>query len=263
MSDITGIWENIFAYSGGSAFLIFFFGIVLICFFRAKGKDKKYLGVMILMLLVVLNPLFYSIVSKMGGKSVFYRFLWMLPVPFVLAAGMFWVLDHIDGKYKKAAGICFAVLVIFFGKVYLTGERLKLPENLYGIPDSTIMVSEIIQEDKKEPYVIVAADYATYLTLRQYDADVIYGINRETYLKGYIDKSQWSSLEEPLRKEQILTHPMNLGGYMDEAAVKKCLDDLEIDYLTVVSEAVDDEYMKSIGCRRVGDAGDCVVYCYD
>ena len=261
MRNVNSIREIFYTF-GGDSWLIGIFLAVLIFFLASlKGKNKKYVIYFVVCGIMIYNPIFYGLIKQLGGRAEYYRFLWLMPIVPMLSAGG--VLAVKEGKNKKEKAVMFllGILVLFFaGKTYLTQSNMLPSENIYKIPDETIAVSELIEEQKKEPYVTVAVDAQTELTLRQYDASFTYGISRETYLQGFVEPERWNELGEKGTEEQMLMWMVNRGETFDISAMKNAVSDLGIDYIVVKSEYVLDNYLKEIDFELIGSTDHYSVY---
>lgn len=261
MRNVNSIREILYTY-GGDSWLVGIFLAVLIFFLASlKGKNKKYVIYFVVCGIMIYNPIFYGLIKQLGGKAEYYRFLWLMPIVPMLSAGG--VLAVKEGKNKKEKAVMFllGILILFFaGKTYLTQSNMLPSENIYKIPDETIEISELIEEQKTEPYVTVAVDAQTELTLRQYDASFIYGISRETYIQGFVEPEQWNELGEKGTEEQMLMWMVNRGETFDISAMKNAVRDLGIDYIVVKSEYVLDDYMKAVGFDLIGSTDYYSIY---
>ena len=236
MRNVNSIREILYAY-GGDSWIVGIFLAVLIFFFASlKGKNRKYVIYYVVCGILIYNPIFWGLIEKLGGKAEYYRFLWLMPIVPMLSAGVVLAVKKGNSKKDKAVMFLLCILVLFLaGKTYLTQSNMLPSENKYKIPDETIKISELMEEQKEEPYVTVAVDAQTELTLRQYNASFIYGISRETYLQGFVEPERWNELGEKGTEEQMLMWLVNRGETFDISAMKKAVRDLDIDYIVVKS----------------------------
>ena len=261
MRNVNSIREILYTYGGGSWIVGIFLAVLIFFLVSLKGKNKKYVIYYMVCGIMIYNQIFYGLIKKLGGKAEYYRFLWLMPIVPMLSAGVVLSVKKGNDKKDKAVMFLLCIWVLFgAGKTYLTQSNILPSENIYKIPDETIKISELIEEQKKEPYVTVAVDVQTELTLRQYDASFIYGISREAYLQGFVEPEQWTELGEKRKEEQMLMWMVNRGDTYDISAMKNAVRDLGIDYIVVKSEYVLDNYLEDVDFELIGSTDYYSIY---
>lgn len=255
------IKDLLYNYSGQT----WLFGVFLICaislYTTLDGIKKKYMAVYSMGGLLLITPLFQQLAQKMGAEGERYRFLWLFPVAFVIAGYTIYVVIRQKKKsHKIILGAVLMLIIYLSGDAYLTSDSLKLPENIYGISNDTIRVSEIIDATKTEGYVVTALAPEQQLMLRQLNASVIWAIRREAYIRGYIPIEEWDDLDIWDVEEQMLLGLVSQGSVYDEAAMKNCIESRGVDYFVISKEYDLEEYMSTVGCENVGESAHYIVY---
>ena len=162
MRNVNSIREILYTYGGGSWIVGIFLAVLIFFLVSLKGKNKKYVIYYMVCGIMIYNQIFYGLIKKLGGKAEYYRFLWLLPIVPMLSAGGVLVVKEGKTKKEKTVRFLLCILLLFLaGKTYLDQNNVLPPKNIYKIPDETIAVSELIEEQKTETYVTVAVDAQT------------------------------------------------------------------------------------------------------
>ena len=144
-------------------------------------------------------------------------------------------------------------LLYFCGDTYLKPDKLQLPETVYGISQDTIDVSDIIEQEKQEEYVIVAMEKPLQLTIRQWNAFVICGITRESYITGIVDDGWFNVMSDREKEEQMLMRMVSNGEAFDRSVMEQCIQDRQIDFIVMNKKFEMKEYMQELNCELVGE----------
>ena len=261
MFDVTSVRDMVYRYAG-EAWLPGIFIISIFFFYLAADEKKKiYIAIYVIGGSLLLTPVFQGVVISLGGDAERYRFLWLFPVVFVIAGTAVKILAKQRNRSEGIAMTVALLIVLYFsGNTYLKLRNLQLPENIYGVPEDVLKVSASIEEDKKKAYVTVALDYRMQMTLRQYDASVIWGITTETYTRGVVAEDEWMTLSNTLQAEQLLMRFLQHGEYFDENIMRTCLETKAVDYLVVKEEMNAEGYLEDVGCVKVGESENYEVY---
>lgn len=261
MRDVVTVREMIYRYAG-DAWLpgVFLIGIFFL-YLAADGRMKKYIALYAAGGALLLTPVFQEIIKGLGGDAERYRFLWLFPVTLVVAGIAVGILAK-QRNQREGIGLAVALLIVlyFAGNTYLKPENLQLPENIYGLPDDVLEVSRIMEGDKDKVYVTAALDYQMELTLRQYDASVIWAISMNTYFGGVVAEDGWMILSDVQQAEQLLMRFLEYGEYFDESIMRSCLETKAVDYLVVKEEMNAEGYLEDVGCVKVGESENYEVY---
>ena len=261
MYDVMTVRDMIYRYAGESWLPGIFLISIFFLYLAADRRMKKYIIVYAVGGTLLLTPVFQGVIKSLGGNAERYRFLWLFPITLVIAGMVVCILAKQRSRHEGIVLTAALVLMLYFaGDTYLRPENLKLPENIYGLPDDVIEVSSLIGEDKDKVYVTVALDSRMELTLRQYDASIIWAISRAAYLEGVADENEWDGLTDTQQAEQLLMRFLEYGEYFDENIMRTCLETKAVDYLVVKQTMNAEQYMKDVGCVKIGESDDYEVY---
>lgn len=136
--------EEVNTYWGTGAFGLLFLSAFLLFFLRKRKtpEQKVCLWYGFLLMLVICNPGFLTIVSKAGMMNVFERFFWLLLSPLCIGAACVYIANK-----KKWMWLPCLLLIVLCGNTVYTDTEYKTAENIYKISQEAIEVSEIILRD--------------------------------------------------------------------------------------------------------------------
>ena len=241
-------------YGNGTGLIPVFLCCVIWILIQGKTTEKKYVILYGVGVAAIGNPLSLRLLRTLGSGGATYRFLWlfpMIPVMAYVATSFFY---KAESKWERTAFLLMLfVLLSVTGNTYLTSERMRLPENVYGIPQDAIEVSNVIEQKKEEAFVVVAMDQRLQRSIRQWNAAVICGISREDYLKGIVSDEVFETLSTEEKEAQILMRLIQNGEQFDEAAMRKCIQDQQVDFLVLYRDFGMEAYMNQLGCCLVGE----------
>ena len=268
-------WPLFVAACAGMAVVLglFVFGAV-----KSDGKhsfrDEKTWGGFVFLLMwflvlgvLLLNPLSVKIlVPRVMEPVIFYRVFWLLPVlPLcALAATAVTFLS-------KRGGVRFLVFLLIFGTVIAVfpmnsqiRKGIRIPENIYKVPDEVVFACEEIHKDFGEdtqPKTIWAFELEQYV--RQYDPYMRLTIPRNTRL--VYSGSQTVGERKPSKKYERRIAILNAINDAEEVPVetfRKAMEKTKTDYLIIPSDYTSHEYLKGAGCVEIASNEDVVVYRY-
>ena len=169
-------------FADGKLLTIFLIALV---FLMAEEKDKNNRNFLvyypILLLVILLNPIFEIVISKIIGENVYYRFIWGIPIGVVISYFSVCLIYKLNKKTKKVIiCICMACIVAFSGRFVYTEEVFQNTNNLYKLPDEYVEVIEILSNVKMEnKKAMVSSDLIGYV--RQLDASIKLPYQRRPY----------------------------------------------------------------------------------
>ena len=264
------------AYFGSSPFLWFYLAaLVWLLHTGRKEREKLVYPLGFLVLLIVLyNPLSAAFLSgRFVDEAVYYRFLWLMPVPFVIAyAGAFAVcgMKRLPARFAAAA----AVLLILIVPSHVNGElisRFAVPENIYKVPSELIEICRIIHEDDAvsrteedgdgDPRVVFSDDLEVYA--RQYDPSISLTIDRDVRLayNGSLVTEKPPRTKYNARRRYILK-AINEVGAVTEDKFRTCMENSHTRYIVIPASWPTNAFLMSSGCKSVAAVGAYTVYRY-
>lgn len=180
------IWDCFVKYQGTWAYLLLgALAVVLVLLYRKKEAAFLFLW-------YPAGASSYGIQSvsdepdyrKKDFESEFYRFFWLVPLPFLLA----YILVESGVQLKKGwkrVVLLLAVggLVLFWNRASLRQlATVSIPKNVYKVEDDLLAVSELIHRDSTEEEPKVAFPLEYNLQARQYDPSLHLTIERNKML---------------------------------------------------------------------------------
>lgn len=258
MYNVENVIQTLQTYVGEAVYLILFSCSLLYICLKVEKENKKRIFIIIgFGILFVFNDFSRNILERFSGGT-YYRFLWMVPFIMVIA----YVTVRVMSEQKKACGrilIVFAVLIMVFqGSNFFIGSTLRLPENKYNILNDVIQVSDIITEHKKIERPVAIFDLELQLPIRTYDASIIWGISRGTYMnyEKYEDYEQAGNW----RDEIILIRAVNCGIKEETDVLAEALEAKNVDYIVTKTSFGMDEYFAEVGYGLIGRSDSRSVY---
>lgn len=261
MYDVNTIKEMLQKYGNGTGMIAIFFCCIVWTFVKSKNSSRKYLIIYGIGSMIVLNPFSIKILRILGALGTEYRFIWLVPiVPVMTYVSMEILTGEKNIKNRFFILVIMIGLLYFTGDTYLKSSKLKLPETVYGIPKDTIEISNIIDEVKQKERVVLVMDRSLELTIRQWNASIICGISRESYIYGIVSDEVFETLYEDEKEAQILMRLVNNGEAWDIDATKQCLQDQSVDFVVMNKKFEMENYMQELGCELVGENQTYEVY---
>lgn len=208
-------WEKLLLYLGDSwQYALFLAALFYLLFCSEDKKTKKlFAGYTMAFLVVFFCPVTAKIIMEFCvGELVYWRMLWLLPIPLVIAfAGTKFVMCFSRWWKRLVAGILVAVCLVFSGScVYAPGSTPYVKaQNLNKLPQEVISVCDQIRSFAGDGEVCVTAPYEFNVYIRQYDAS--FG---QTFGRRIQNKVQLKLSEELYAGniEEIVRLGRRLGG---------------------------------------------------
>lgn len=255
-----GVFEQ---YNGDSLYLLAFAASFLLTMWQCRKKGlgiwKELALAMLLAFLFVFNGLSYRIAGKLTKNiKTYYRFFWMLPVLFLTAYQL--TLAFTSGQKKKAllGGVALILCLGVGANCFVSRATIMIPDNIYGIAQDAIDVSDAIVKDwggqKGQP--VAAFDSYLQYQIRTYEPRICWGISRKAYLyqqtNGYDGKKY--------RKQQLVIAAVSEGAKGDSRTLAHCMKKLGIDYLAIQTVFDMDDYLAAVSVYPVAYSRSYTIY---
>lgn len=171
--------EKLRMYNGhGWHLILFLLALGYLCVCRREKEHRKFwVSYTVVFAVIFFCPLTAKIIMDYCiGESVYWRMMWLLPIPLVIA----YVCARLAGKQKKpplqiACFALLAALIIAGGKNMYFGEggRLEKADNINKIPAEVTLICETILQDG-DPQEVKKAVIPDWLTgfIRQYTPQI-------------------------------------------------------------------------------------------
>ncbi|MCH5279907.1 MAG: hypothetical protein J1E61_00450 [Lachnospiraceae bacterium] len=146
---------------------------IILLYLLVKGGNichKIWIRYTILILCIIYNPVVIYLCHKiLGGITTDVRLFYLLPIFPLCAYGMTDLIFS-KGKLNYILMIAFTILIVSSGKTFYDQGAYTKAENVYKIPQETIYVCEIIDQDDSYKKALVPNELLDYI--RQYDSRI-------------------------------------------------------------------------------------------
>lgn len=250
-------------------FLLYFFAGLIWTYGWKKGKEDRIFWYAVWVLgLTVYNPLLiHLIVPRFLDAEIYYRFFWLLPVTIGVAYYAALMVAECGKTWKKcAAAAVFMALIVTTSSV--NGNivyNVRLPENLYKVPDAVLYACDLIHRDYEgegEPKAVFTDEYEIYV--RQYDPSIRLTIDRNTrlYYNGSSVVGEVKETKAYKRRKRILD-VLNSAEEVPVKKFRKALQKTKTNYLVVPEWYSCHAYLLEAGLTVVDQTGGIIVYRFD
>ena len=167
-SIILSMLDWMHTYYGNGIFLaLSVFGYIYL-FAYSKEIKKKLIYPILLLLFLLVNPVLYKFVF---AKTRYWRWLWLLPNTYVIAASLTHIVSRIQLRIEKILVLLgFFACVIFVGTIAFKTDAFTRTQNDYKLNQEILDIADIVTEADPHPKCIV--DYPLTTRIRQYKEDI-------------------------------------------------------------------------------------------
>lgn len=189
--------EKLLLYLGDSwQYGVFLAALLYLLFSKEDKKTKRlFVSYTLAFLAVFFCPVTAKIIMDFCiGKSVYWRMLWLLPIPLIIAvAGTRFVMHFSKTWLRLLAGVLVIGCIVLSGScVYAPGSTpYVMAQNLNKIPQEVVSVCEQIRGFAGDEEVCVTSPYEFNIYIRQYDASI-----KQTFGRRLGNKVQKKLAEE-------------------------------------------------------------------
>nr|WP_294678336.1 hypothetical protein [uncultured Blautia sp.] len=214
--------------------------VILSVKYRKKPMVSELVCYTVLILALFFCPLSAKVIMRCVGDIVYWRFLWLLPLIPVTAGAFTWLIR--SGKKKEIRvilALVLAALVLVSGKGMVRAGNFERVHNFQKVPDEVAQICDIINGDRGEKEIRIAADEHVASYVRVYDPSIHMAYGRRG--SGSLGKNS-----RKLYKEIISEAP-------DPAKIAKLGKSVKCDYLVfTVTEGSTLEIMEKYGYEVAG-----------
>lgn len=257
-------------YWGPCLFLaLFAAGLVWTIIAQKKQEPRVFLFYTLFLLLTAYNPFVVKyLIPKLKFENEYYRLFWILPVAIGVAyyAVRFIFLSKKMG-IRVTAGILAVILLIACGSPLTSVmQDLKMPQNVYKVPDDLIFACNIIHEDSEEENPRVVFDMNLNTLARQYDASLHLVLNRDAviYRAGSTVAGTINEDNKYYKRQKCI---MDVTYYaMDDVPLEMFQAALNLtgtEYLVFPLGLPKSEFIQEAGCVPIAENGSYVIYRYE
>lgn len=267
MYGTNSMLETVKHYMGQSGFgLLFLISLLVILGYHFQGKenskDKKvFLWIILLSLLGLYNDVSMKILGKLTDHATFYRFLWAVPVIFVIA---FCAVDIFTKAKNITAKLAVAgIVVLMFALMensYVNIERLQYPGSMEKIPQDIKTICAVIDEHKTVENPVCVFDQAAQLMVRTENPSIVWAVSRESYL--YFQQYGYDNGSKRYRHSETLLKVADSGMQVKKKKLRKALKKKNVEFMAIKKEYDMDAYLKKVGLTPVGESDNYIIYQY-
>lgn len=262
MRDVNSIFEMVQKYAGETMFIVLFLVCIISLLSNLKKKDVSYIiWVLLLSLFLIFNEISLKFLGIFTDDATFYRFLWAVPVLFVIAYGFVMMFSKLSGKVVKVSVVLLCLLM--FGLCtdsYLTKESITYPGTTEKIPGDVKVICEIINKNKQSERPRCVFDLSILMMVRSEEPSIVWGVTRQQYLE--IIEMGYDREDSRYPKIENLVKVVNDGIQVPKRKLRHTLNKRKIEFLVVKKEFQMTEYFKAMGIPAVGESDNYVVYQY-
>ena len=250
-------------------FLIYFIIGLIWTGIRKNEKEARVFWYYTITLgLTIYNPLvIHFVVPRFMGAELYYRFFWVLPVTIGVAYYFTgWVAACRKNWLKCLVTAGLLALIVTTSSV--NGNivyNVRLPENIYKVPDQVLYACDIIHRDydgEGDPKAVFTDEYEIYV--RQYDPSIRLTIDRNTrlYYNGYSVVGEVTENTAYKRRKRILD-VINSAEEVSVKKFRKAMTKTKTNYLVIPEWYSCHDYLLKAGLEVVDQTAGIVVYRFD
>lgn len=223
--------------------------VVYILFQKQEHTHRRLLaGYVCLFTVIYFCPPISWMLTRFIGEFIYWRMLWTLPLPLIVAYVMVKVWAKGRSKWQRAV-----LLVLFAGSIIFTGENVYLAEgspyekavNWQKVPSSPAAICDVINANREEgEHAMLAAPSDMVGYIRQYDGSIeqIYGRRGKVRPGGnYVIRQ--------LKKEKIAYYGLT-----------NRLREMNCNFIALPEGEGRERGMKKRGFEKIGQVGSYVIY---
>ncbi|MDO4619969.1 MAG: hypothetical protein Q4B09_05035 [Lachnospiraceae bacterium] len=182
--SIALIRETLHAAYPAPALLIYAVAAIVFLLTRRKTDEEKVLGTGALAVLLVFlfPPTALLIGQRMRGGTVYWRFLWLLPITVLLAYAAVTLITEAKKRLLRiAAAAVFAALLVFGGRAVYRSDVFENATSRDKLQQITMTTAAVINQHAAEvgnPYKRLMAPVDVRCEIRQFDATILSCVGR-------------------------------------------------------------------------------------
>ncbi len=195
----------------GLHFIVMFFALVYILLRKEEACHRRlFIGYSLIFTVVYFCPLTSWLITRTIGELVYWRMLWMMPLPVIIAYAMVKLWHRIKKKWIRAAFIgAFTGVMIVLGQfIYVENSPYETRANWEKIPTSPIAICDIVNANRgsEEEWAMLAAPEDMVPYIRVHDASIrqVYGRKGNYWMANKGGKYIESALQSEVTDYQTL-----------------------------------------------------------
>ena len=236
----------------GLHFILMFLALAYILVRKEETYHRRlFIGYSILFTIVYFCPFTSYFITKAIGKLVYWRMLWMMPLPVIIAYVAVKLWNRLEKKWVRAVSIgAFAAVLVLLGQfIYVENSPYETRANWEKIPTSPIAICDIVNASRgsEDEWVLLAAPEDMVPYIRVYDASIhqVYGRKGNYWKAGKGGRYIVKALDDPVLDYETL--------------VKKCRN-IKCNYIVLPDGEGREDGMAVYHFEVIGRVGSYVVY---
>lgn len=196
ITDLYAIWDNFKNFIGGRSgilHMLMFCIALLACIFWGKKQRRLLFYPTVCVFIFFFNPLFYHYIGNKFLSGVYWRLLWMVPVTFVTAYGLVYLIYRFRNQaLRSVAAVAAVFCIIATGKCIYNEVTFTEAENLYKLPQAAIDVADAMAAAGIDWKVRAVVPNELFCYVRQYRCDIglLYGRNAGGFISDISDEAK-------------------------------------------------------------------------
>jgi len=253
-NTLAQIYTAYLQYAGvGMYMLLFFISIIYIYCKKMENDIKLILCVYpIIALTIIWNPLIAYKIIAVVGKEVYWRMFWILPISVAIAYVATATVCSVSRKYQKViVAIALTSILIMGGQFIFVSENYSRSSNWYKLPEQTIEVCNILENDCSGTIRVVVPD-SLVVSLRQYDANIQMVYGRD----GGDNSGVWN-------EEAHILHDLMQSSELDIKSISGYMNDFHCNYIVLDKSAILSDDIENYGYHFVTSTEQYNIYRFD
>ena len=155
---------------------------------RNKSRDRKVIYWMIILSVIfIFNNISMEFMGKLTDSDTFYRFLWAVPVFYMIGYSMVLLIEKKHHFLSKCTLVVMVLLCMMaYGSSYSEGRNISFVGNFEKMPEEVRAVCKVIEENKNEENPVCAMELDLQSRGRANNPSLVWAVKRKQYL--YFEK---------------------------------------------------------------------------
>lgn len=196
---------------------------------HSSKQRKSYLfSVLAGILCLITNDVVYWIFRKAGEGETYYRLLWMIPIPLLVAYLLIEIWCKMKNTWQKIlfAGICIAGILLNSTRDF--SSWIMLPDNIYQLSTEVIMIGDKVTDTTGDEFVVLVDDGTIMYSLREYNAHVTKTKNEECILQHMLAVNLDKYTNEMVAEQVIESDATYVVVKKDKDVIRRQLQEIKL-----------------------------------
>lgn len=241
-STLAQIYAAYLQYAGVGMYMLLFFTSLIYTYIKEVKNNIKLILCYypLIALFVIWNPLIVYKIIAVVGKEVYWRIFWILPTAVAIAYVATVTVCSVSRKYQKViVTIALTSILIMGGQFIFVSENYSRSSNWYKLPEQTIEVCNILENDCSGTIRVVVPD-SLVVSLRQYDANIQMVYGRD----GTNNSGVWN-------EEAHILYDLMLLNELDIKSISGYMNDFQCNYIVLNKSTILSDDLENYGYHFV------------